>query len=144
MQTAGEEEHRSHATLDRYRSSGGPHMSRFSILVIGRSKLYSGEVKDAWAKNGFNLRGPLAFEKAIDLLNSHGAFDGVLIDVTESAEHMVHLVERLEPLQIPFLFVASETDDIGGYSPYEMNARKDDIDAIFHALMQQGDSTTRH
>lgn len=119
-------------------------MSRFRLLVIGRKDLFSPSIKDAWEKEGLDLLGPSDFTEAMEMLKVHGTTDGVLIDLAESAEHMVALVEYLEPLCIPFLFVAREAEQVSHYSPYELSAEKDDIDTIFLALMRQSDTATRH
>ncbi|THF47327.1 hypothetical protein [Allorhizobium terrae] len=132
------------ATLDRFRRYGSGAMSRFRLLVIGRKDLFSPSIKDAWEKEGLDLLGPSDFTEAMEMLKVHGTTDGVLIDLAESAEHMVALVEYLEPLCIPFLFVAREAEQVSHYSPYELSAEKDDIDTIFLALMRQSDTATRH
>lgn len=119
-------------------------MSRYRLLVIGRKNLFTSSIKDAWEKQGLDLLGPSDFAQAMETLKVHGTIDSVLIDVTESAEHMVELVEYLEPLCIPFLFVAREAEQVSDYSPYEMSANKNDIDTIFLALMRQCDTATRH
>ncbi|MCO6187831.1 hypothetical protein [Rhizobium sp. L1K21] len=69
---------------------------------------------------------------------------GCLIDLQEDPEITVEVVEKLEAVAIPFLFISIEGDQNGRYANYELNSRADDIALIFEALVHQNDSGLRH
>ncbi|MCM2293980.1 hypothetical protein NAC44_16765 [Allorhizobium sp. BGMRC 0089] len=118
------------------------HVTEYRLAVIGRDYLVTEDIRKNWKKQGVDLLGPIPSADAASITAEQ--VHGILIDVCESAETMVQLVEQFEMRALPFLFIAHADDVIGRYSPYTLTIHPDDIDEILRALMWQGDDGARH
>jgi hypothetical protein len=111
------------------------------IIVVADAGFVPDTVRAAWRRSGVELVGPVApaSVNVAALIRSAG----VLMDLSLEASALFDLSERLQQLNVPFLFVVGSQARSASASPYRVSERRAEIAVILTALTENDFDRTR-
>jgi hypothetical protein len=116
---------------------------RFQVMLVGEDGLYDmARIRAAWHFLGADLLGPLPAHRTT--LESFRQLDGVLIQLPSDAVATRQLSDRLDQLDIPFLFLMPAKAASRCHSVFYLSDDAADIKDMICRLSRQGSRSVRH